>query len=226
MTKSIQAWVIYKQWSGDTSARVHFFTPDLGLVECLCKGGRTPKKQSLLQAFTPLWIGMDERHGRYYAQSIETQSPMLPLTGTSLFSGLYINELLYYALSPLLSEPELFQAYIFTLNGLASTQDRFSVESLLRRFEWALLNACGHCFSLTHEARSDNLIEINSCYHFIAGEGFVLAEKGIPGEHLLALAVDDLSDAAFLKSAKIIMRQAIDFLLGGKDIKARALYLS
>ena len=50
-----------------------------------------------------------------------------------------------------------------------------------------------------------------------------MASKGIPGEHLLALAEDNLSEAVYLKSAKIIMRQAIDHLLGGREIKARGL---
>jgi DNA repair protein RecO (recombination protein O) len=224
MTKSLQAWVLHKQWSGDTSARVSFFTRELGLVQCLCKGGRTPKKQSLLQAFTPLWVAVDERYDRYYARSIESISPMLQLEGTALFSGLYLNELLYYALSPVYPDGELFNAYLMTLNGLASTQDRLVIESLLRRFEWALLNACGSSFSLTQEARTDNAIAANTYYKLVVGEGFVPTNIGIPGEHLLALAEDNLSEAAYLKSAKIIMRQAIDHLLGGREIKARALY--
>lgn len=225
MTKSLQAWVLHKQWSGDTSARVTFFTREMGLVQCLCKGGRTPKKQSLLQAFTPLWVGMDERYDRYYTRTIESISPMLQLEGNSLFSGLYINELLYYALSPIYPDEELFSAYLVTLNSLALLSDRLAVESLLRRFEWVLLKSCGHSFSLIQEARTGALIETDAYYQFVAGEGFTKVNKGIPGEHLLALAEDNLHDSVYLKSAKIIMRQAIDYLLGGREIKARALYI-
>lgn len=224
MTKSLQAWVIHKQWSGDTSARVNFFTRELGLVQCLCKGGRTPKKQSLLQAFTPLWVSIDERYDRYYTRTIESISPMLALEGNSLFSGLYINELLYYALSPVYSDADLFNAYLMTLNGLALSHERLVVESLLRRFEWALLKACGYSFSFTQEARTGVLVATDTYYQFVAGEGFVFASKGIPGEHLLALADDNLNEVVYLKSAKIIMRQAIDHLLGGREIKARQLY--
>lgn len=224
-TRSLQAWVIHKQWSGDTSARVSFFTRELGLVNCLCKGGRTPKKQSLLQAFTPLWIHIDERHDRYYTKTIESISPMLQLEGHALFSSLYLNELIYYALKPIDPDEPLFNAYLLTLNHLAGAADRLIIESLLRRFEWALLNACGHFFSFTEETRTQDVIDANSHYQFIAGEGFVRAGKGIPGEHLLALAADQLHEAHYLKSAKIIMRQAIDHLLGGREIKARSLYL-
>ena len=117
-TKSVDAWIIHKQWAGDTSARVYFFTQDLGLVHCLFRGGRSPKKHALLQSFTPLWVGLDERYSRYYVQSIESTSPMLPLLGHSLFSALYLNELVYYSLKPTCQEPELFQAYQYTLNHL------------------------------------------------------------------------------------------------------------
>ncbi len=226
-SRSVQAWVIHKQWSGDTSARVSFFTRELGLIQCLCKGGRTQKKQSLLQAFTPLWVSIDERYDRYFAQSVESIAPMLQLEGVSLFSGLYVNELLYYVLSPANSYEELFNAYLTTLNGLAlNSTDRFTVESLLRRFEWALLKNCGYSFSFTQEARTGALIAPNHYYHFVAGEGFISSSKGILGEHLLALSEDNLSEDVLLRSAKHIMRQAIDHLLGGREIQARNLYKS
>ncbi|ARB90913.1 DNA repair protein RecO [Legionella longbeachae] len=224
MTRTVEAWVLHKQWSGDTSARVSFLTREFGIVQCLYKGGRTPKKQALLQAFTPLWVSIAERYDRYYIQSIESISSTLPLIGNALFAGLYINEILYYALAPNSSDSMLFEAYLFTLNKLVSTKDRLVLEALLRRFEWTLLRTCGYSFSLTQEARTENLILAELHYQFIAGEGFVSDSGGIPGEHILALAQDNLSDTAYLKSAKIIMRQAIDHLVGGREIKSRSLY--
>lgn len=222
--RAVEAWVLHKQWSGDTSARVSFLTREFGVVQCLYKGGRTPKKQALLQAFTPLWINITERYERYYIQSIESISPTLPLIGNALVAGLYINEVLYYALSPNYSDSMLFDAYLFTLNNLVSAKDRLVLEALLRRFEWTLLRTCGYSFSLTQEAKTENVIVADLYYQFVAGEGFVIDSGGIPGEHILALAQDDLGEAAYLKSAKIIMRQAIDHLIGGREIKSRALY--
>lgn len=224
MTKSLSAWCIHKQWSGNTSARVSFFTSELGLVQALYKGGRTPKKQALLQPFTPLWIHLQERHHHYYVQTVEPNAPSLPLVGTALFSALYLNELVHHTLKPLAAEPELFQAYAYVLQHLSLTREQLSIETLLRRFEWSLLHAAGHHFSLTHDAQTGLLVNKEKHYHFIAGKGVVLAAEGILGEHLLALAADDLSTSDYLKSAKIIMRQAIDYLLGGKEIKSRSLY--
>lgn len=224
-TKALHAYVIHKQWSGETSARVSFFTLELGLINCLCKGGRTPKKQSLLQAFTPLWVAVDERYERYYAKTIESVSPMLDLTGHSLFSGLYVNELLFYALKPLDPDEQLFASYLTTLNSLEAAKDKEAVERILRRFEWSMLHSLGHSFAWTNEAKTEQPIEANRLYQFMPGDGFIQAEQGIPGEHLLALARDDFTELTYLKSAKMIMRQAIDHLLGGKEIKARSLYL-
>ncbi|KTD11090.1 DNA repair protein RecO [Legionella gratiana] len=223
-TRTVEAWVLHKQWSGDTSARVSFLTREFGLIQCLYKGGRTPKKQALLQTFTPLWISITERYDRYYLQTVESISSTLQLTGDALFAGLYINEILYYALSPNYSDLILFDAYLFTLNSLVSAKDKLILEALLRRFEWTLLRTCGYSFSLTQEARTENWIVADLYYQFVAGEGFVADSRGIPGGHILALAQDNLSEAAYLKSAKIIMRQAIDHLVGGREIKSRTLY--
>lgn len=222
--QTVEAWILHKQWSGETSAKVSFFTREMGLIHCLYKGGRTPKKQALLQAFTPLWVTIIERYDQYYVQSVESISSTPPIMGDSLFAGLYVNEILYYALSPNSHDPILFDAYLFTLKNLLLTKEKFILEALLRRFEWTLLQACGYSFSLTQEARTENLIMANFCYQFVVSEGFVLDNKGIPGAHILALAQDNLSDPACLKSAKMIMRQAINHLVGGREIKARALY--
>ena len=76
----------------------------------------------------------------------------------------------------------------------------------------------------TMEVSINGKVIPNANYQYIAGSGIVSGGKGIPGEHILALAEDNLNEAIYLKSAKIIMRQAIDHLLGGREIKARALY--
>lgn len=221
--ESLQAWILHKQWSGESSARVSFFTEEFGLLPCLCKGGRTPKKQAILQSFVPLWIVVDQRYDRHYMRSMESMLP-LTLRGHALFSAWYINELLYYLLKPLSPEASLYQAYSHTLHALATTSDQLAVEVLLRRFEWALLKACGYCFSWTQEAARGDPIVASACYQWVAGQGFLLANQGIPGEHLIAIAADNFSEIAYLKSAKIIMRKAIDHLLCGKKIQARALF--
>jgi DNA repair protein RecO (recombination protein O) len=224
MINTFEAFVLHKQWLGDTSAKVSFFTRESGLLHCFYKGGRSPKKQALLQAFSPLWLAVNERYDRSYIHGLESRESPLALAGNGLFSGLYINELLYYTLSPMNPEPELFDAYLLVLKVLTASMPIQRIEALLRRFEWILLKVCGYSFSLTQEARTSTLIQADAYYRFIAGEGLVASAQGIPGAHILALATDQLHEAPCLHSAKKIMRQAIDHLVGGREIKARSLY--
>ncbi|KTC84119.1 DNA repair protein RecO [Legionella brunensis] len=222
--ETLEAWVLHKRPSGDTSVRATFFTREKGIVNCLCKGGRTPKKQAILQAFTPLWLSVEARKEWYYVRQFENTSAALDIKGNALFAGLYLNELLYYTLSPHDAHPDLYEVYVQTLQGLIIVTDNLAIEVLLRRFEWALLLACGQGISLTEEAHSANLIDGDKSYRFIVNEGFLPAKAGLAGKDILALSQGHLDDINVLKTAKLIMRQAIDHLLGGKTLKSRALY--
>ncbi len=128
---------------------------------------------------------------------------------------MYINELLYHTLQPHDSHEVLYSAYVQALSALTITSERFAIEAILRRFEWVLLTACGFPMSLTHDARSATPIDTNCFYRFIAGEGFVLAEEGISGGHIAAMADDKLDDISVLQVAKQVMRRAIHHTLCG-----------
>ena len=221
---SLQAWVIHKYWSGDTSFRVVFFTKELGLIHCFYKGGRTPKKQALLQAFTPLWLALDVRKESYFVRQLELSGHPLQLSGQSLFAGLYVNELVHYTLQPHDAHEGLHAAYLTAIESLSKIVDRMQLEVTLRRFERELLSACGYHMSLRYEANSLTPIVSHKFYHFIPGEGLVCATEGMSGKHILALADDALDNIAILKDAKRIMRLAIDHVLEGKTIKTRALF--
>ena len=226
ITEALEAWVLHKQWSGDTSARVVFFTRDYGLVHCYYKGGRTPKKQALLQAFTPLWLTMDVRGDAYFVRQLEIAAPTVPLVGQRLFAALYMNELLYYLLKPLDPSIVMHEVYPQALETLAKATDRLAIEAVLRRFEWTLLRASGYPMSLTHEAISGKRIVDEGYYQFIVGEGFRVAAQGIRGVDILAMSKDRLEEPEVLRIAKKIMRIAIDHVLEGREIKARGLYVS
>lgn len=223
-TETLEAWVLHKSPSGDSSARVSFFTREKGILNCLYKGGRTPKKQALLQPFIPLWLAADLRKDYYFVRQLEIQKEPIELKANSLFAGLYVNELIFYALRSMDAYPELFAIYQETIQGLALLNDKLALEVVLRRFEWALLLACGYSLSFNYDAHSLEPIRVNQAYQLLPGEGFVSASAGIPGEHILALAEGQLDELGLLKTAKFIMRQAIDHLLGGRELKSRSLY--
>ncbi len=225
IANALHAWVLHKRWTGDTSAQVTFFTREQGLINGSCKGGRTPKKQSLLQAFIPLWIVVDARREWHYVRQIEIMSPSLPLVGPALFAGLYVNELLHHMLRPSDAHTLLYDAYTDVLTALLMATDRPKIEAALRRFEEEILTSCGYQLVLTHDIQGIP-IDDKKQYTYIAGDGFLLVEKGIAGAHILAFSAGQLDDADVLKSAKWIMRRAIDHALDGKLIKTRNLFVS
>lgn len=224
MTANVQqAWLIHKQWSGETSARLTLFCRESGLIRTYFKGARSKKNAGNLELFTPLWVSLDSRHDRIFVSSIETMTLPVPLNGHGLFSGLYINELLYHAQALEHPDEQLFEAYEITLQALSQSCDALQLEAALRRFEWTLLTSCGYPFSWSCTVEGTPVVE-DVLYQFSACRGFVPAATGIPGRYLLAIAQDNLDEALHLKAAKQVMRKAIDHLLGGRELKSRLLY--
>lgn len=225
-TLPLQAWLIHKTPTGDTSLRLRFFTREKGMIDCHYRGGRTTKKNASMQAFTPLWLLLNERHHWFYVKSLENSGLPLTLSGPSLFAALYVNELIFHTLTPQEQDEPLFTAYQNTLSALELAQHQSAIEINLRRFEQSLLSACGYSLSLTTEANSSEPINPMASYQFIAGYGFKKAATGIPGNHIVAVAEDNFLDPQVLKTAKLIMRHAIDHLLGGRQLKSRSLYVA
>ena len=95
------------------------------------------------------------------------------------------------------------------------------MESLLRSFEWVLLKTCGYRIAFGEEVK----VSPESCYHFVVGQGFVTAEEGLSVDLALAITKGNFHDIQVLKAAKQIMRQAIDCLLAGRELKSRRLFV-
>lgn len=223
MIETLQAFVLYKTWSGETSARVTFLTRESGVIISTCKGGKKPEIQALLQPFLPLWLLVKKYPSSWFVNSLENAAPPFNLQGSALFSGLYMNELLYHVHKPD-SGMNLFDDYLTTVQYLAQAKTGHEIEMHLRRFEWALLRASGYAFSLEEDVQTNLPILPDKQYLFLPEKGLYPASQGISGEHILALSRDELDKPEVLKTAKYLMRQAIDHLLGGIAIHARKLY--
>ncbi len=217
-------WVLHKRPVGDSSAYVVFLTQQKGLVKARVQGGRMPKKQSILQPFTPLWLTFDEKKYGHYVRQVEMMAASLVLPKQNIFAALYINELVYYLLRQHEQDDGLYQAYEATLQALTVHESKASIEGVLRRFEWKLLDISGFQVSYVQEVDGVSWIKAQCYYHFIPGSGFTLAQQGFLGEHILAISEGQLYADDVLKTAKQIMRQAIDYALNGAVIRSRALY--
>ncbi len=122
-------------------------------------------------------------------RSAEAVSLALPLSGITLYSGLYINELLSRVLEYETRFSELFFDYLHCIQSLAGVTG--TPEPALRRFELALLGHLGYGVNFTHCAGSGEPVDDTMTYRYREEKGFiasvVIDNKTFTGRQLKAL---------------------------------------
>ena len=126
----------------ETSLIVQAFSRDHGCVAMVAKGAKRPYSvlRPVLSAFQPLalsWTGSNEVKTLTRAET----AGIRPLTGASLMSAWYMNELILRLLPREDAHPVLFDAYDMALEQLALGT---RASSALRQFEWTLLRETGY----------------------------------------------------------------------------------
>ncbi|SDT93549.1 DNA repair protein RecO [Halopseudomonas salegens] len=220
----IPAYVLHSRPYRDSSALVDLLTLQQGRQRVVWRGARGGRKGSLTpQPFQPLLLSLTGRGELKTLQQAERAGSLPGLQGNALFSGLYLNELLARLLLTDEPQPLIFAGYQSAIQGLAEQQ---SLEPLLRRFEWLLLNELGYGFSLQQDANGQPL-QAEYHYQWQAEHGLLPVQggqPGIPGATLLAMAADDWSAADTLRWGKRLMRQALAVHLGDKPLHSRQLF--
>ncbi|STQ79125.1 Recombination protein O [Hafnia alvei] len=118
-----RAFVLHGRPYSETSLLLDLFTEGHGRVRLLAKGARS-KRSSLkgaLQPFTPLLVRWGGKGEVKTLRNAEPVSLGLPLTGISLYSGLYVNELVSRVLEQETNYSSLFFDYLNCLQNLAAT---------------------------------------------------------------------------------------------------------
>lgn len=221
---ALAAFVLHTRPYKETSALVDLFTRE-GRVRAVFKGGRG---RSGLQArpFVPLEVELYGRSELKNVRRLEISGQAHWLEGDVLFSALYLNELLMRLLPEGDPQPEVFQHYQLTLQGLAEQRP---LQPLLRAFEWRLLEQLGYGFSLT-EDRTDAMIVSEGWYRLLPDSGFERISEMRPGAFsggdIQAMARVDWSDPRALAAAKRLMRQALAPHLGGRPLVSRELFMT
>jgi DNA repair protein RecO (recombination protein O) len=222
------AFVIHSRPYRETSQLVEVFTREQGRQSLVAKGSRQPRSplKGLLQPFVPLRLGFAGKGELKNLHSAEATGPAIRLAGTALYSGLYLNELIYYLLETQTPFDEVFDVYQDTLKKLANGEE---IEPCLRHFEFYMLNILGYGVDFTQDALSGETVLPDRWYRYQPEAGFVALEGpgpgAYPGEHLHALAGLELGRAEVLVSAKRFSRQALGPYLGGRALRSRALFV-
>lgn len=223
-----RAFVLHGRHYSETSLLLDVFTENNGKMRLLAKGARS-RRSSLkgsLQPFTPLLIRWGGRGEVKTLRGAEAVSLGLPLSGTMLYSGLYVNELLVRILDQETAYPELFFDYLHCLQTLAGATD--TSEHALRRFELALLGHLGYGIDFLHCAGSGEPVVSEMTYRYREEKGFIASliedRFSFTGRDLMALELREFPDPDTLRAAKRFTRMALKPYLGNKPLKSRELF--
>lgn len=199
---------------------------DHGQVAMVARGvrGKQSRWSGLLQPLNSLILSWTGRSDLKTLTAVESRQPVLTITGTALYCGLYMNELLMRFLQPHDPHPDLFSCYAASLTALA---ENAHMEQTLRFFETALLQEVGYGLELDHEACSGKTIKADKYYRYVVERGPVESRwcgEAIRGATLIGLRKHSLKDPTEFSEAKKLLRRVIEYHLGDKPLQSRALF--
>jgi DNA repair protein RecO (recombination protein O) len=181
------------------------------------------KAGTLARPFVPLDVEFRGRGELKNVGRMESAGIAAWLEGEALFSGLYLNELLIRLLPAEDPHPGVFDHYAATLAALA---EKSSARTVLRSFEWRLLDDLGYGFALTPTSMARRWPPM-ACIAFkwMRGlSGYICCSRAVQGAELLAMSEADWSAPGALSAAKRLMRQALAVHLGGRPLVSRELF--
>ena len=221
------AYLLHRRPYRETSLLIEAFTASAGRIALIAKGARGGHKgqAAMLQPFQPLLISWTLRGEVGTLTAVEPREPMVALSGTDLFSGFYLNELLMRLLARNDPYPGLFESYDKTLHLLT---DPSRAEWSLRLFERDLLESLGYGLLLEQSAEGQPIQpHLNYCYHLEHGPAPAGEQERclrIGGQTLLALASGEVPGEQARREAKRLMRAALGLYLGNKPLQSRELF--
>jgi DNA repair protein RecO (recombination protein O) len=225
---NLSGFLLHRRPYRETSYLLDIFTLELGKIALVAKGVRGSKsdKKSLLQSFQPLLLSVYGKLELKNLRQVEAKGPALVLSGNSLFSAMYLNEVLNRLLGVEQAHSELFERYERSLTALSQQKQ---IEPVLREFEFGLLDDLGYGLDFSSEWQSGEAIEPALYYTLVLEHGFQLLSAAdrtgncFLGENLQNIAHNQW-DKGSLNSAKRIARMALAPLLGQKPLKSRELF--
>jgi len=225
-TKYIEAkaYLLHYKPYRNTSLLATFLTETHGLVKGVMRGAQ--KKG--FSAFTPYWLQFESKEGLSNITRFERLGATKLPVHKRLFCGLYINELVVRLGFQYDINPSFFSDYETATLALYGQS---SLETVLREVESALLQAIGYELTFDVDMETGERIEASVSYHFYPDKGFVKragnkpGDLAISGEEILAIGQENYESTAVRQKAKAIMRAMFDYLLAGKTINSRQLFI-
>jgi DNA repair protein RecO (recombination protein O) len=231
----------------ETSLIVEMFTRSHGRVVAVAKGAKRPTSamKSRLNPFQGLLLTWFGKSDLKTLKAVEHAEIYPQLSGAALMSAFYMNELLLKLAQREDAHEALYDAYedaIVTLAVHAAVVA--NIATALRKFEMSLLGELGYALQLTEEAGTHDAIDADERYVYVMERGPICVRNiaknnrqhtephfqsspsdglQLSGKTLLDLAAGDFSDPQTQAQAKLLMRRAINQLLGDKPLHTRQL---
>lgn len=224
-----RCFVLHRRPYSESSLILDVFSEEFGRLTLMSKGARSKRStlKGALQPFTPLLLKWSGNGSMKTLRQAEPISLGLPLSGITLYSALYLNELLGRVLMPEVPMPGLFHDYLSALTELAQTENP---EPALRRFELSLLLAMGYGVDFLHCAGTGEWVDPSMTYRYREQKGFIASVRNdnltFMGDELIAISERRFVTPAQLRAAKRFTRMALKPYLGSKPLKSRELFLS
>jgi DNA repair protein RecO (recombination protein O) len=223
------AFVLHGRAYRETSEIVELLTCDYGRISLVARGMRRPRSglRAILQPFQPLLVSWSGRGGLMTLRAAEASGAGIPMHGTPLMSGFYVNELVLRFLHRGDPHPRLFSGYAQTLLRLAAGEPP---ERVLRGFEMELLAEAGYGLNLDRDAETGERLDPERRYRYVIERGPVAAQGAAEeaasylGAELIAIARGELADARAAHNARRLLRAVLDYYLAGKPLRTRAVF--
>ncbi len=251
--ESSAGFVLHSYPYRETSLILEAFTQSHGRIVFVAKGAKRPTSamKSVLNPFQQLsfkWFGKTDMKT---LKSAEHERIFPQLSGATLMSAFYMNELLLKLTHREEAHDVLFHSYenaVMQLSGVAGStsftesrkMDVPSIAAVLRRFEISLLQEIGYALSLKEESETHEAVVATRQYFYVFEQGPVACDRNpresrdrngsgiidglqLQGKTLLDMAAGDFSDPVTQTQSKQLMRRAINHVLGDKTLHTRQL---
>ncbi|MCF6282993.1 MAG: DNA repair protein RecO [Candidatus Polarisedimenticolaceae bacterium] len=223
-----ECYILHRRDYRNSSLLLEIFSKELGRFPAIAKGVKSnrSKKQGELQCFHPLQLGLAGRGEIRNITTIDSERRPYMLTGTALYCGLYLSELLMRMTARNDPHPVLFEQYEQTLAELAQGA---LLDHALRYFEIGMLETLGYGLLLNCQATGEPL-QPDLHYHYKIEHGPVPVtgqrrdRSTLRGSTLLALSRAEPLERVAAQEAKRLMRSVLAHYLGTKPLKSRELF--
>ena len=219
------AWLLHHRPFRDSSRILDILSRDHGRLSVVARGSRSAKSRlrGILRPFLPLRLSWVIRSDLGTLTGAEINGSLMSLSGDALLSGYYLNELLLNFLHRHDPQPEIFEVYSDTIANLGSDGN---LQAKLRQFEFELLRMLGYALNLDHDTHSRETIVEDNLYEYRPEQGPVLIKDRhgpmiFAGRQLLAISQQQFDKPDVLRDAGRLLRETIDYHLGGKELKTR-----